>query len=569
MQYRPEIERWRATVAKYFPPELVDKALYVIQGESGGNAAAKGDNGVAIGLFQIQDKTNFSNRPDAAYLSDPENNIAYAAKELGAAGGNWGAWGEGSSYNGQKFGALGNNPYPGDTGGTTVTQPGNGHFADPSQDADYTDLRQTYLAAKEAMAKAGNPDTGPLWTALDDATQAYFGFVDKFGYPTSTKSNTDPAQQAFENRISAGDFETRQADSAFKKWYEKYAIARTAVQDTLTEATTRNAENTAIVQAREQAQDPSLIHRGSGTRYNPKPQRELMDEYLKKAGISREAPTYQGSGVTMPGAAGAAASATTPGTYRLPTDGLSPVDPNKGTPSEAMLKTMNDAGVRETPNALSGGPSDMFPDASWAGGTGGNGLDWLGHAAGRATDSLLSGGFGLGAAAVTAGVKGNKAVKKWWQRRGFAEGGQNIPAGRAWVGEKGPETMEVPGFGSRIVGQQGPEEMDIPEGANITPVNEQFAMHQIQTAVREGPNRDRMQQAIDQRARANDPQLREKVLASLKKAMASEMATNPPKSPVLGPGVKDRWAPWRQLNGMPATAEEAAMQQQAAGKGAK
>lgn len=122
MQFPSSVEQWRATVAKYFPPELVDKALYVIQHESGGDANARGDNGVAIGLFQIQDNNNFPNRPDAAFLSDPENNIKYAATQLGAAAGNWAPWGEGVTHQGQPFGALGNNPFPGSTGGSTKVE---------------------------------------------------------------------------------------------------------------------------------------------------------------------------------------------------------------------------------------------------------------------------------------------------------------------------------------------------------------------------------------------------------------------------------------------------------------
>lgn len=114
--YSPQVEQWRPLVAKYFPPDLVDKALYVIQGESGGNPVITGDGGVAIGLFQIQDNRNFAGRPDAEWLKNPENNIRYAAQQLGAASGKWSDWGEGSSYNGQAFGALGHNPYPGDNG---------------------------------------------------------------------------------------------------------------------------------------------------------------------------------------------------------------------------------------------------------------------------------------------------------------------------------------------------------------------------------------------------------------------------------------------------------------------
>lgn len=116
MAYSAAVEQWRPLVAKYFPAELVDKALYVIQGESGGNPSIAGDGGAARGLFQIQDSRNFASRPSAAYLDDPENNIRFAAQQLGAAQGRWSDWGEGSSYNGQPFGALGNNPYPGGGG---------------------------------------------------------------------------------------------------------------------------------------------------------------------------------------------------------------------------------------------------------------------------------------------------------------------------------------------------------------------------------------------------------------------------------------------------------------------
>jgi hypothetical protein len=91
----------------------VDKALYVINGESGGNPTARGDGGAAVGLFQIHHNGSIQGRPDASTLSDAEANIKYAAQQLGAANGNWSAWGENNLYNGKPFGALGINPYPG------------------------------------------------------------------------------------------------------------------------------------------------------------------------------------------------------------------------------------------------------------------------------------------------------------------------------------------------------------------------------------------------------------------------------------------------------------------------
>lgn len=130
MAYSAQVEQWRPLVEKYFPPELVDKALYVIQGESSGDPNRPGDGGAARGLFQIQDSRNFPNRPDAAYLDDPENNIRYAAEVLGAAGGDWSAWGEGTEKYDHPydpatgtgyFGALGHNPYPGGGGGASYS----------------------------------------------------------------------------------------------------------------------------------------------------------------------------------------------------------------------------------------------------------------------------------------------------------------------------------------------------------------------------------------------------------------------------------------------------------------
>src|SRR5690606_10074558 len=115
MQFPPEVERWRSLVAKYFPPELVDKALWVIQWESSGNPGAVGDGGYARGLFQIQDGRRWPGRPGPDALLDPETNIKFAAQNLGAASGNWRDWGENNLYQGQPFGALGHHPFPGNT----------------------------------------------------------------------------------------------------------------------------------------------------------------------------------------------------------------------------------------------------------------------------------------------------------------------------------------------------------------------------------------------------------------------------------------------------------------------
>ena len=127
--YSASVERWRPLVEQYFPAELVDKALYVINYESGGNPLASGDGGMSIGLFQIQSDERFAGRPTKEQLADPEFNIKDAAQALGAASGKWADWGEGTSYEGKPFGALGNHPYD------SITASKGGAVPPPPRDA--------------------------------------------------------------------------------------------------------------------------------------------------------------------------------------------------------------------------------------------------------------------------------------------------------------------------------------------------------------------------------------------------------------------------------------------------
>jgi len=112
MAYSSNVEQWRALVSKYFAPEDVDKALYVIQGESGGNPTIAGDGGNSIGLFQMNMGGGLGTGSTAEQLSDPEYNIRLAAQAV-YGGSGWKPWGEGATYQGKPFGALGNNPYGG------------------------------------------------------------------------------------------------------------------------------------------------------------------------------------------------------------------------------------------------------------------------------------------------------------------------------------------------------------------------------------------------------------------------------------------------------------------------
>lgn len=116
-QYSPQIERWRGPVTQELQKQgvplslngvdLVDKALHVIQGESGGNPDAVGDGGAAHGLFQSH------------YVGEGASTsaqIADAVKLIAKNPAQWTDWGEGTTYQGKRFGALGRRAYNGDPG---------------------------------------------------------------------------------------------------------------------------------------------------------------------------------------------------------------------------------------------------------------------------------------------------------------------------------------------------------------------------------------------------------------------------------------------------------------------
>jgi hypothetical protein len=85
--------------------------MHVINWESGGDPSAVGDGGIAIGLAQSH------------YLprgASPRDQIADAWRLVSANPDQWTDWGEGSTYQGKPFGALGNMPYDGGFAGGAV-----------------------------------------------------------------------------------------------------------------------------------------------------------------------------------------------------------------------------------------------------------------------------------------------------------------------------------------------------------------------------------------------------------------------------------------------------------------
>lgn len=101
-----EVERWRALVAKYFPPSEVDRALWTVWHESGGNPGIAsrfnaGGGEDSHGLWQI----NLKAHPQMAGLAvNPEAATAYAAQLWRSQG--WQPW------------SVTHNGFPDDLGGS-------------------------------------------------------------------------------------------------------------------------------------------------------------------------------------------------------------------------------------------------------------------------------------------------------------------------------------------------------------------------------------------------------------------------------------------------------------------
>lgn len=108
------VEKWRPLVSQYFRPEDVDKALYVIKGESGGNPSIKAavPSEQSWGLFQLNIGGGLGTGHTPQQLQDPETNIKIASQAV-YGGSGWSPWGENNTFEGKSFGALGAKPYPG------------------------------------------------------------------------------------------------------------------------------------------------------------------------------------------------------------------------------------------------------------------------------------------------------------------------------------------------------------------------------------------------------------------------------------------------------------------------
>lgn len=536
MQYPPEVERWRSTVAKYFRPEDVDKALWVIQHESGGNPGAVGDGGAARGLFQIQDSRNFANRPGAEYLDNPENNIRYAAQELGAGSGNWGAWGEGTSYNGKPFGALGNNPYPGSNASTSGGYPSAPSTGSGGTMYDENRYNELVTAAQQALDDwdEGGRDPDEYEKLVVPAMTAVASYRELYGIDPRKDGSAD-ANDAVSRWATVEGVDIDRAQQAYQNWKATNDLAFSAADAEISSFNGQVEQAAAMQEARNKSSTPGLMPRNVYGGANAPDYEKTLGRWKTKFGATdtppatsgyTTGPSITGAAPTMPASSGVDTRQTTLRPGQNPIDdilGYAPGgDPRNENPPEGIQP-----GATST-RAPSYAKKDGF------------GFDDV-----LDVTSMIPGPLGVPGRSVNqakAVGKGVKKVGKWFTRK-FAEGGENIPGGPAWVGEKGPEIM-IDALGNQtIVGRDGPEQIVIPEGSTIIPAGEAFAMKNIKRG---------MGQPFDDgaMARQNDPDIATKAMESARRAIGASYAMNPPSTPVPYGGAVDRFAPWRQLTGV-------------------
>lgn len=374
----------------------------------------------------------------------------------------------------------------------------------------------------------------------------------------------DAAQQAFENSISLGDFEGREADRLYNRWRDKAELARTAAEGEIAMRTDHNERNVQLQEALNTSMTPGLLPRPTDAGYIAPNYERILNRWNERLGVGNEPAAAFDSGITLPGAAAGAtalpggdgaAAAAMKGTAQ---GAITGIDLSVRKPkfeeypgawgevpfAKPVYNVLAGLQGKEVPGSRQLDEKLLYTYGKYSGKAGG----WLEKQIGNAAS----------------GAKKN--TKKWWNNLtnpasykfgipGYAAGTMDHPGGPAMVNERGPETIIGPdGMPQQLPGAA--QVMNLPAGSAVLPAgipsNEAFYFAQIKRGLAQGGgNPDTSPQA--QMARANDPQLREKVLASIRRAAAAEDAAHPPYTPILGPGItKDYWQDWRPLTGVPA-----------------
>ena len=218
--FPPNVERWRPLVAKYFPAHEVDRALWVIQHESGGDPgiasrfnAGGGEN--SHGLWQI----NLKAHPHMqGKTNDPEAATAYAAQLFKSNG--WQPW----SVTHKGFPKdLGASASALEVGSGSITPPSTGSAGLPREPVDPQDpsfidslpFTPADFQKEIGFDAQGNSIMGTDWSAFMQAAMNYGELTGLNG-----NDNADYIEAMigeYSAAISGGQLKLNQAVQEFNK----------------------------------------------------------------------------------------------------------------------------------------------------------------------------------------------------------------------------------------------------------------------------------------------------------------------------------------------------------------
>lgn len=460
----------------------------------------------------------------------------------------------------QASGLIGGAPVSGSSGGSAFGAEGG------EVDTIRKKLQTRVSDALDAYQASGDPQAyAEFQSALSDL--AYF--------EDSAPEGSDPnkaAQDAFDNAIKLGDFEGRQADRLYNRFADKADRARQTAE---TEISSVEDRNKSLIEQRQAAF--GLNNQGPrsdiATYYAPTYE-DALAKWNKIYGVGEEPSSTFSSGVGLPGQGGNDGRAET--SEPVAPVKVNPLDfPLNAIPAETdgmkhwqgqkIVTTPPDEGAWKLPFGakMNNGTTEDFPFQAFAE---------------DVKNKVIKPFVGATRDKPKWGGKAGETTKKWWNTLtspgsykfgipSHATGTANHPGGPAFINENGPE-MVVPAFGQPYQAQGGPHVANLEQGSAVIPADvppdEAFMYAKIMQAVRQGGGQSPASSPEAQAMRARDPQLREKVLASLQKAQAGQDVADPPFTPtIIGP-QPDLWADWRPLTGIPAQPQ----QQQPAGRSA-
>lgn len=168
--YGESVERWRSLARETMPPalasrpdaaRLLDKFMYVMQGESGGRDTVMHDGGNGYGLMADRISRTPVGTPARQQLANAWRLVANNPDK-------WTDWGEGATYQGKPFGVLGARPYKGQPGGSGV-QVTNAFAANRAPTAEDAAPPAYAAPLQGSQARASVPTRAPMADAYQGA----------------------------------------------------------------------------------------------------------------------------------------------------------------------------------------------------------------------------------------------------------------------------------------------------------------------------------------------------------------------------------------------------------------